>query len=114
MFIAIGFQVLTAVVMRGSIFWDITLCSLLKVDRRVPLASDGFLLDLLFNHEDGGDMFLRNVGYNNACFVGDRSECFLCSLSRGYISGTVRQLAASGGNIKLQQYRINLCLVNMC
>jgi hypothetical protein len=23
---------------------------------------DGFLLDLLFNPEDGGDMFLRNVG----------------------------------------------------
>jgi hypothetical protein len=24
----------------------------------------GFLLGLLFDHEDGGDMFLRNVGYS--------------------------------------------------
>jgi hypothetical protein len=29
----IGFEVLTAVVMKSSIFWDITPCSLLKVNR---------------------------------------------------------------------------------
>jgi hypothetical protein len=29
-----GFEVLTAVVMKSSIFWDITMCSPLKVNRR--------------------------------------------------------------------------------
>jgi hypothetical protein len=30
----VGFEVLTAVVMKSPIFWDITLCSPLKVNRR--------------------------------------------------------------------------------
>jgi hypothetical protein len=30
----LGFEVLTAVVIKSSIFWDITPCSLLKVNRR--------------------------------------------------------------------------------
>jgi hypothetical protein len=30
----VGFEVLTAVVMKSTIFWDITLCSLLNVNRR--------------------------------------------------------------------------------
>jgi hypothetical protein len=29
----VGFEVLTTVVMKSSIFWDITLCSLLKINR---------------------------------------------------------------------------------
>jgi hypothetical protein len=43
-----GFEVLIAVVVKSSIFWDITPCSL----------HAGFLLGLFFDHEDGGDMFL--------------------------------------------------------
>jgi hypothetical protein len=39
-----GFDVLTAVVVKSCVFWDITTCSLLKVNRRF-----------------GGDMFLRKV-----------------------------------------------------
>jgi hypothetical protein len=33
-YIYVGFEVMTAVVMKSYIFWDITSCSLLKVNRR--------------------------------------------------------------------------------
>jgi hypothetical protein len=36
-------------------------------------------------------------------------KCFLYGLSLGYISRTIRQLAASGDNIKLQQLSQHLC-----
>jgi hypothetical protein len=60
-------EVLTAVVMKSSIFWDITPCSPLKVNRcfrRTSRASAcylphvGFLLGVFFNPEDGGNMLL--------------------------------------------------------
>jgi hypothetical protein len=47
--IFVGFEVLTAVVMKSTIFWDITPCS--------PLKATCF-----HDPEYGGDMFLRNVG----------------------------------------------------
>jgi hypothetical protein len=56
----VGFEVLTAVVIKSSVFWDIM--------QRNPLAlfatcfQAGYLLGLFFESEDGGDMFLRNVG----------------------------------------------------
>jgi hypothetical protein len=75
----VGFEVLTAVVMKSSIFWDITPCSLLKVNRgfggtyrhhlqgrRISLARNQrerrwqAELCLFFDPEDRGDMFLRN------------------------------------------------------
>jgi hypothetical protein len=59
------FEVLTAVVMKSTIFWDITPCSPLKDNRGALLATSfraGFFPGLLFGPEDGGDMFLRNVG----------------------------------------------------
>jgi hypothetical protein len=59
--------------MKSSVFWDITPCSLLKVNRRFGgtcrlhlqpcayyLVHVDFLLGLCFNPE--GDIFLRNVG----------------------------------------------------
>jgi hypothetical protein len=48
-----GSEVLTAVVMMSSISWDY---NALIADSRC------FLLGLFFDPEDGGDMFLRNVG----------------------------------------------------
>jgi hypothetical protein len=73
-----GFEVLTAVVMRSYIFWHITSCSPLKVKRRFAgtcrlhlqgrrtgqtssachLLHSAFLLALFFDPEYGGDMFL--------------------------------------------------------
>jgi hypothetical protein len=70
----VGFKVLTAVVMKNYIFWNITPCSPVKVNRRLRAAcpsSSGsksvpskkaawhFLLGLLFDPEDGSNMFLR-------------------------------------------------------
>jgi hypothetical protein len=57
--------------MKSSVFWNIMLCSLLNINRRFEGRYEsrwqadfhaGFLLGLFFNLEDGGDMFLRNVG----------------------------------------------------
>jgi hypothetical protein len=61
-----------------SVFWDITLCSPLKINRRFGLTCRlhfedrrsraffifhaDFLLGILFDPEDGGDIFLRNFG----------------------------------------------------
>jgi hypothetical protein len=78
----IGFEVLTAAVMKSTIFWDITPCSSLKVNRRfgatyasVFRAKELAELEtsvkeggkqssaeqsLYFDPEDGGDVFLRN------------------------------------------------------
>jgi hypothetical protein len=82
----VGFEVLIAVITKMPFFWDITLCSPLKVNRRFggkchlhfqgqrirnarnqsPMPAKcfhaGFLLGLFLYPEDRGDMFLRNVG----------------------------------------------------
>jgi hypothetical protein len=53
----VGFEVLTAVIMKSTILWDIKLS-------RVLLATcchAGLLLGLFFDPKDGGDMFLRNI-----------------------------------------------------
>jgi hypothetical protein len=75
---SIGFEVLTAVVMKSPIFWNITPCIPLIINRRFGgprrlhfheptesafyLLHTGFLLCLFFDHGDGGEMFFRNVG----------------------------------------------------
>jgi hypothetical protein len=48
-----GFQILTSLVTRSSIFWDITPCS-------EPTCFIWYLLALLFDPEDGVDLFFRN------------------------------------------------------
>jgi hypothetical protein len=86
----VRFEVLTVVVIKSTIFWDITPCSPLRVNRRFGgtyrlhlqcrktsrawnqsesrwqaelCFHAGFLLGLFFDPEDRGDMFLRNVGW---------------------------------------------------
>jgi hypothetical protein len=63
--VCVGFEVLRAVALRVSIFWEITPCSPLEVASRGS-ASDllhaCFLLCIFLNPEDGGYMFLQNVG----------------------------------------------------
>jgi hypothetical protein len=68
-----GFEVLTEVIIKSSIFWDITPHSLLKDNRRFGGACSlylfatyfhaGLLLGLFFDREDGGAMCLRKVGH---------------------------------------------------
>jgi hypothetical protein len=58
--ILVGFEVLTAVIMKCSIFCNITPYSPLKVRSASHLLHVGFLLGL-FNPEDGGNMFVPNV-----------------------------------------------------
>jgi hypothetical protein len=61
--------------MKNIIFWGITLCSPLKVNRHfggtyrfhlqgviATCFHPGILFGFLLDHEGGGDMFLRNVG----------------------------------------------------
>jgi hypothetical protein len=69
-----GFEVLTAVVIKSTIFWDISPCSSLKVKRHFGRTyrfhfqgesrrqAELFLSVLFFKPEDGEDMFVRNVG----------------------------------------------------
>jgi hypothetical protein len=80
--INVGFEVLRAVVMKCSIFWDITTCSPLKINRRFggicrlhiqgrrisqarnqrEAGSNQWLACFTFHSKDGGDLFRRNVG----------------------------------------------------
>jgi hypothetical protein len=56
-----GFKVLTVVVMKRTVFWDIMSCSLLKVNRcfggtyrsHLQKRRTGFLLGLFFDSEGG-------------------------------------------------------------
>jgi hypothetical protein len=47
--------------MKRNIFWDMTPCSPLSFNLPATCLLAG-LLKLFFDPEDGGDMFLRNVG----------------------------------------------------
>jgi hypothetical protein len=79
-YLFVGFEVLTPVVMESTIFWNITPCTPLKFNRRfggtyrlhlygrrisrVLLATNfhaGFSLRLFIDPEKGGEMFLRNA-----------------------------------------------------
>jgi hypothetical protein len=61
--LVVGYEVLTATVMKSSTFMDITPCSPLKVNRRFGgtqcfaccLLHAGFFLGLFFDLEDGGE-----------------------------------------------------------
>jgi hypothetical protein len=67
----LGFIVLTELLMKRSMSWDITRCSQLKINRRFGrkyfqnstcyLLHAGFLLGLFYDTKNRGDMILRNV-----------------------------------------------------
>jgi hypothetical protein len=59
----VGFEILTAVVIESTIFWDITPCSPLKVNRVANCFHAVSLLRLFFSPKDGGGVFLRNVSW---------------------------------------------------
>jgi hypothetical protein len=52
--LSVGFEALTALVMRRASLWDMTPCILCL------LFHIGFLLGLLFDPEDGSDIFIQN------------------------------------------------------
>jgi hypothetical protein len=56
----VGFDVLTSVVMKSYIFWNLTPYIPVKNNdiSKLLSACSGFLLGLLFSLEDRGDMFL--------------------------------------------------------
>jgi hypothetical protein len=65
----VRFVVLTAVVIKIPIFWDITLCSPLKINLRFRgtcrlhayLLHAALLIGLFFDSKDGVNMFFRNA-----------------------------------------------------
>jgi hypothetical protein len=86
----------TSLILKSSVFWDITVCGLMKINQRFggtcrldhqgrrikqartqkeacskqSLIHAGFLHDLLFRPGDGDDIFLRNVSWlSPACSV---------------------------------------------
>jgi hypothetical protein len=82
----VGFEVFTAVVMKSTIFWDTTPCSPLSVNGRFGgtyrlhhqnrknklskkpawnVANSAFY----FAPDNGGDMFLRNVGWHSTDYT---------------------------------------------
>jgi hypothetical protein len=63
---SVGFEVSTAVVMKSIIFWDAA-CHLLTC---------WFLLNYFFDPEDGGDIFLRNVGCNSTDYTASLIVCY--------------------------------------
>jgi hypothetical protein len=74
----VGFEVLTAMLMKNPVIWDVTLCSSLKDNQcfrgiyqnhlqgciAVPATCfhAGVWHDLFFDREDAGCIFLQNVG----------------------------------------------------
>jgi hypothetical protein len=109
----VGFVVLTAVIMKSAIFWDITPCSPLKVNRRfrgtcrlhlqgrnrAVLAicfHAGFLLGLFFGSEDKSDTFLRNFEFERSTrrYIPAYStlQCYFLILFRNCIERAVGSL----------------------
>jgi hypothetical protein len=61
-----------AYILKSTIFWDITPCSPLKVNRHFFLLPTFMLISssaYFFNPEDGGDMFFRNVGWHSTDYT---------------------------------------------
>jgi hypothetical protein len=55
----------TSAVMKSIFFWDMTPCSLWQACHLLAR----WFAELFFDPEDGGDTFLRNVGYNSTDYM---------------------------------------------
>jgi hypothetical protein len=95
----LGFEVLTPVVTKSHIFWDVAPYSPLKVNwcvggtchlhlqgRRTSRdwyrLHAGLLLCLFFRHEDGDDMFIRNVGWLSVDYTASQKRELFATLPR--------------------------------
>jgi hypothetical protein len=79
---SVGFEVLTAVVMKSTIFWNIMLCSSLKVKQHFTRTYRLHLYGGLFDTKDEGNMFLLFNRHNVWEFVtaDERLHTFLSQL----------------------------------
>jgi hypothetical protein len=137
MYMKVRFEVFTAVVLKSIIFWDMTPCSTLSFNRRFGgtyrLHLQGrrivqaachllarWFAELFLDPEDGGDTFLRNVGYNSTDYTASYvrrwySSCVWkfksnCSISR-YISETSKRISIKLNIENLHWYQENLISV---
>jgi hypothetical protein len=63
----------TKVMIKSTIFWDMTPCRDEEITDFLAICfQNSFLLGLLFEPEDGGDIFIRNVGSLST----DKTECY--------------------------------------
>jgi hypothetical protein len=90
----VGFEVFTAVVMKSIIFWDVTPCSLLML---ATCLHAGSCSNYFFDDEDGGDMFLRNVGCISKDYTASHSRRWFsirkkCTGDKMYISFFLQHL----------------------
>jgi hypothetical protein len=60
LFITIAVRTSNPIYIKSSVFWDMTPCSPLEVSQEVPYLVTASCL--VFNPEDGSDIFLRNIG----------------------------------------------------
>jgi hypothetical protein len=44
------------------VLWVLMLCDSERTQKKLAICFAGFMVDLLFDPEDGGGMFLKNVG----------------------------------------------------
>jgi hypothetical protein len=72
----LGFEVLAAVVMNVATFWDIVACSPHVNRYFLATCYSWFLSLLIFNPEDGGDTFLRNVSSHTDYTASTREPMF--------------------------------------
>jgi hypothetical protein len=97
--LVVRFEILTAVTLKSTAFWDVTQCSLVGVyqrygemywfhlqDQRVSQASSRkmpvCLFGLIFDPEDGGNTFLRNVDKFLPNYMASHPTSFLIMVTK--------------------------------